>query len=157
MGPHVIILIVDTERSDMMRVLIIDGQGGGIGRSLAERISQKCRSTSITVVGTNSTATMNMLKASNALQGATGENAIVYNCSRADVIIGPIGIALANAMLGEITPTMAAAVTSSEAQVFLLPSNKCAIDIIGLQDKKLSAYVDEAVEKIAALESTMEH
>ena len=138
-----------------MRVLIIDGQGGGIGRSLAERISQRCRSTDIVVAGTNSTATTNMIKAGK-VQGVTGENAIAFNCVRADVIVGPIGIALANAMLGEITPKMAEAVTSSNAQVFLLPSNKCVVKVIGLQEKKLADYLDEVVEKITALEDTLQ-
>ena len=135
-----------------MRLLIIDGQGGGMGRSLAERISQRCRSTEIVVAGTNSTATMNMIKAGK-VQGVTGENAIAFNCGRTDVIVGPIGIVLANAMLGEITPKMAAAVTSSDAQVFLLPSNKCGVQVIGLQEKKWTDYLDEVVEKIAALEA----
>ncbi len=153
---HVIISNGAIERSDDMRLLIIDGQGGGMGRSLAERISQKCRSTEIVVAGTNSTATMNMMKVGN-VQGVTGENAIVFNCPRVDVIAGPIGIALANAMLGEITPKMAEAVTSSDAQVFLLPSSKCAVKIIGLQEKKLAEYVDEVAEKIAALEADLKN
>ena len=103
-------------------ILILDGQGGGVGSQLVKllkpRLSEDCR---LLCVGTNVMATSAMLKAG-ALQGATGENAVVYNAARADVILGPIGVALANGILGEVSPAMAAAVSGSEAVKILIPS-----------------------------------
>lgn len=133
-----------------MNILVIDGQGGGVGRALVERISMKCRSAEIVAVGTNSSATVNMLKGSN-ISGATGENAVIYNCQYADVIVGPIGIVMANAMLGEITPKMAEAVSSSRAHIILIPMNRCQTHIVGVGDKKVSEYIDEVIDKILEL------
>lgn len=134
-----------------MNILIIDGQGGGVGKALVEKISMKCRSADLVVVGTNSMATVNMLKGS-SIRGATGENAVIYNAGKADVIVGPVGIVMANAMLGEITPKMAEAVTSSDAYILLIPMNRCQTRIVGVQDKKLSDYIDEVIEEIVSLE-----
>ncbi len=133
-----------------MNILVIDGQGGGVGRALVEKISTKCKSASIVAVGTNSLATVNMLKAGN-ISGATGENAVVYNAKRADVIVGPIGIVMANAMLGEITPKMAEAISSSDAHIILIPMNRCQTQIVGVQDKKVAEYVDDVVDEILKL------
>ncbi|MDD2972866.1 MAG: DUF3842 family protein [Lachnospiraceae bacterium] len=136
-----------------MNILIIDGQGGGVGKVLVEKISMECRSADIIVVGTNSTATVNMMKGSSNCNGATGENAVIYNAARADVIVGPIGIIMANAMYGEITPRMAEAITDSEARIILIPMSKCQIHIVGVQEKRISDYVDEVVTRIAGMES----
>lgn len=140
-----------------MRILIIDGQGGGLGSRLAEEISRNFPQTELTVVGTNAMATANMMKAvtiPDALQaqrkavGATGENAVVYNSRRADIIVGPVGIIMANAMMGEITPVMAEAVSSSEAKIILIPMNKCHARIVGLESRKLGELIQEAIRLI---------
>ena len=107
-----------------MRVLIIDGQGGGLGRQLVSAVKEQCPNAEILAVGTNSMATSAMLRAG-AAQAATGENAVVVCCRRADVILGPIGIVIADAMLGEITPAMAVAVGQSAAKRLLIPVNQC--------------------------------
>ncbi len=130
-----------------MNILVIDGQGGGVGKALVERIAEKCRSTEITAVGTNSMATANMLRGG-AVNGATGENAVIFNAQRADIIVGPMGIVLANAMLGEITPRMAEAITSSDAHIILIPMNRCHAHVVGVQEKKLSEYIEDAAGEI---------
>lgn len=130
-----------------MKIMIMDGQGGGIGRSLVEELSEKFPQAQLIAVGTNATATANMMKGGTS-NGATGENAVVYNSSRVDVIVGPIGIVMANAMLGEITPRMAEAVASSDAKLILIPMNKCHVTVVGLESKRLGEYVTEAVAKI---------
>ena len=98
-------------------------------------------------MGTIAVATANMMRGGTAL-GATGENAVIYNSRQADVIAGPIGIVMANAMLGEITPKMAEAVSSSEAEIVLIPMSRCNASVMGVESRKLSDYVKEAVEKI---------
>lgn len=127
----------------------MDGQGGGVGRSLVEAIAEAFPQAQLIAVGTNAAATSNMMKGG-AVSGATGENAVVYNSSRADVIVGPIGIVLANGMLGEITPRMAEAVSSSDARLILLPMNKCHAVVVGIENKKLGDYVKDAVEAVKA-------
>ncbi len=133
-----------------MRIVIIDGQGGGVGKALVEELTKVCPTAELIAVGTNATATANMMKAG-TINGATGENAVIYNCARADVIVGPMGIVMVNAMLGEITPRMAEAVSSSEASLFLIPMNRCHATLVGIENKKLSEYIKEAIEKIAEL------
>lgn len=133
-----------------MRILVIDGQGGGMGRSLVERLRQALPEAEIIAAGTNATATASMLKAG-ASMGATGENAVIYNCAHADVIVGPIGIILANALLGEISPSMACAVSSSGAQLVLIPAAKCHTRIAGLDEKPLTRYLEDAVRLVAEL------
>lgn len=133
-----------------MNILVIDGQGGGIGRSLAEELRRSCPDAEIIAVGTNAMATANMLKVS-GVNGATGENAVVFNSSRADIITGPIGIIMANSMFGEITIGMAEAVASSSASIFLIPVSKCHASVVGVADKKMSEYIEEAVSKISVL------
>ena len=107
-----------------VRVLVIDGQGGGLGRQLTAALAAGCPDIELTAVGTNSIAASAMLKAG-AHRAATGENAVVVNCRRADIIVGPIGIVIADALLGEITPAMAAAVCQSSAARVLIPVNHC--------------------------------
>ena len=96
-----------------MNVLVIDGQGGGLGRQLVAALSAQCPDIRLVAVGTNSVAAQAMHKAG-AQRAATGENAVVVNCRNADIIVGPIGIVIADALLGEITPVMAAAVCQSK-------------------------------------------
>lgn len=131
----------------VMRILVIDGQGGGVGRSLTEAILKRDTEVEVVVVGTNATATGNMMKAGR-VEAATGENAVCYNAKKADVIVGPIGIIMANAMLGEITPKMSSAISSSEAKLILVPMNRCHAIIVGVQEKKVADYIEEAVEQI---------
>lgn len=133
-----------------MNVLIIDGQGGNIGRRLAEMTVSSYPDASVTVVGTNSAATANMLKAGN-VSGATGENAVLVGCRRADIITGPIGIVVADALLGEVTPKMAAAVGQSDAVKVLIPMNRCETLIAGVDNAPLSSLLDDAMKKIGAV------
>lgn len=133
-----------------MRIMVMDGQGGGVGRSLVEELVGRIPQAEIIVVGTNATATSNMMKGG-TVNGATGENAVVYNSRRVDVIVGPIGIVMANAMLGEITPKMAEAVSSGNAKLILLPMNKCHVTVVGMAQRKLSEYVKEAVDRIVEM------
>ncbi len=134
----------------MKKVLVIDGQGGKIGRGLVSQLLKSPDLVEVTAVGTNSMATANMMKGG-ASRAATGENAIVVMSSRADIITGPIGIIIADALLGEITPRAACAVSSSSAVRVLIPMNKCENIIVGVQDMSLSAMIDAAVEKILLL------
>ena len=108
-----------------MRILVIDGQGGRLGRRLLENIRKVCPEAELTAVGTNSIATQNMLNSGCADNLATGENAVVVACRTAQIIVGPLGIATADAMMGEITPTMANAVAASLAYRVLIPMNLC--------------------------------
>ena len=127
-----------------MKILVIDGQGGGLGKQLVAALSARCPQAQLTAVGTNSLATSAMRKAG-AVRTATGENAVVVNCRHADIIVGPIGIILANALWGEITPKMAAAVSECVAKKILIPVNRCSVSVVGVQDKTLSEYVRDAV------------
>ena len=113
-----------------MNILVIDGQGGRMGSLIVEKIKASGIAEKITAIGTNSIATSAMLKAG-ADRGATGENAVVVNCRRADVIIGPIGIVIADALLGEITPLMAAAVAQSPAKRLFIPFHLLRYRAIG--------------------------
>lgn len=133
-----------------MKVLIIDGQGGGLGRQLVTAVKEKCPEAEVLAVGTNSTATGAMLRAG-ADQAATGENAVLVACRRADVIIGPIGIVIADSMLGEITPAMAAAVGQSQARRILLPVNQCDNLVVGAADLSMADKVREAAELLCGL------
>ncbi len=131
----------------MKKVLIIDGQGGRIGKMLAERLLS-LDGVEITVVGTNSIATSSMMK-SGVTRGATGENPIVVLSRDADVIAGPVGIVMADSMLGEITERAASAVARSGAEKVLIPVAKCQTHIAGAKDVSLAALIDSAAEKIA--------
>ena len=130
-----------------MNVLVIDGQGGGVGRALVAAILQRAPQARLTAVGTNSAATLAMLRAG-AHQGATGENAVIVGCRHADVILGPLGIVIADALLGEITPAMAAAVGQSRAKRILIPAGHCDNIVVGVAEKGLGALVQDAVEEL---------
>ena len=132
------------------QVLVIDGQGGGLGRQLVSALAAACPEAELTAVGTNSLAANAMLKAG-ASRAATGENAVVVNCRRADVIVGPIGIVIADALLGEITPAMAAAVCQSGARRVLVPINHCENYVVGVPDQPVSQLVAAAAQKVKEL------
>ena len=132
-----------------MNILVIDGMGGGIGKSIIEHIKDELAGAEITAVGTNSLATSAMLKAG-ANYGATGENAVVYNCSKADYIIGVMGIVIANSMHGEISPRMAEAVCSSPAHKILIPIDRCNVTVLGVVERPVQNYISEIAAKIAA-------
>lgn len=132
----------------MKTVLIIDGQGGRIGKLLIEGIKAARPDAELLAVGTNSIATTAMLKAG-ANRGATGENAVVVNCRQADVIAGPLGIVVADALMGEISPAMAAAVGQSPAVKLLIPINLCNNVVIGASDKPIRELIALAVAEIA--------
>ena len=131
----------------MKKVLIIDGQGGLLGKQMVAACKKVLPSAEITAVGTNTMATAAMLKAG-ATNGATGENAVIVGARRADIIVGPVGIAIADSLLGEITPAMATAIGQSDAIKILLPVNKCNNIIIGTKDKTTSDLINEAIDKI---------
>ena len=133
-----------------VRVLVIDGQGGGLGRQLTAALAAGCPDIELTAVGTNSIAASAMLKAG-AHRAATGENAVMVNCRRADIILGPIGIVLADGLLGEVTPEMARAVGQSAAFRILIPSDRCETWVAGVPQGGMSALVEDALEKLAAL------
>ena len=127
-----------------MNILVMDAQGGGIGKQVVTAVRTRFPDVTITAVGTNAAATTAMLRAG-ADEGATGENAAVVCCRRADVIIGPVGIVIADAMLGEVTPRMAVAVGQSAAKRILIPVNHCANFIAGVADLSVGRLVDSVV------------
>lgn len=133
-----------------MEILIIDAQGGGIGRQLVAAVKKALPGERVTAVGTNSLASSAMLKAG-ADQAATGENAVVVNCRRADVILAPIGVVIADAMLGEITPAMALAAGQSPAKRILLPIGHCNNTVAGTGEMSVSQLVQAAVECLKAV------
>lgn len=123
-----------------MKIIIIDGQGGKIGKMIVENIKEYTTNHEMIVIGTNSIATAAMIKAG-ATKAATGENPVIVNCRNADLIIGPIGIIVADSMLGEVTEKMAIAVSSSPAKKILVPISKCNQIVVGVQDLPLSEYI----------------
>ena len=126
-------------------VLVLDGQGGGMGtqliKMLVPALPGDCE---LLAVGTNVLATNAMLKAG-APHGATGENAVIYNAARADLILGPIGMILANGILGEVSPRMATAVSGAAAEKILIPSSHCGVQVAGIHDCRLEEYLQNAV------------
>lgn len=134
-----------------MRIAVIDGQGGGIGKYIIERLRKELsEETEILALGTNAMAAAAMLKAG-ANEGASGENAICLNSDRVDLIIGPLGIVMANAMLGEITPKMAEAVSTSRSHKILLPVTRSDVEIAGYTSEPLPHLIADAVKKIKVL------
>lgn len=133
-----------------MKILLIDGQGGRMGKQLVESIVSRYPEVELTAVGTNSTATEAMLKGG-AKFVATGENAVVVGCRKADIIIGPIGIVIADSMLGEITPRISIAVAQSEAVKILIPVNRCNNVVAGIGDVSTASLISDALEKIGRI------
>lgn len=135
-----------------MNIMIVDAQGGGIGRQLVTAIKDSIPDAVITAIGTNTVATTAMLKAG-ADKAATGENAVVVNSRRADIIVGPIGIVIADAMLGEITAVMANAIGQSDAKRVLIPVNNCDNVVVGVGDYNLSKLIQAVVDEIKKSDS----
>ena len=133
-----------------MKVVVIDGQSGRMGQLFIERAKAAGVNCELLAVGTNSLATVAMMKAG-AAQGATGENPVLVACRTADIIVGPIGILAADSLMGEITPAMAVAVGQSSAKKLLLPVNQCNNIVAGTQNLSLSRLMDEAVETLRTL------
>lgn len=134
-----------------VRVAVIDGQGGGIGKHITEKLRKSLpEDLEILALGTNALATSVMLKAG-ANDGASGENAVVYNVGRVDVIVGPVSIVMPNAMLGELTPRMAEAIVASPAPKILIPLVRGGIELVGVRAEPLPHLVDELVQRIKKL------
>jgi len=132
------------------KIVVIDGQGGKIGSLLVSRLKVEARQAEIYAIGTNSIATSAMLKAG-ADFGATGENPVVVNCRNADIIVGPVGIVVADSLVGEITPAMAVAAGQSSAQKVLLPVNRCNNHIVGARDLPISDLIEAAIAHILSI------
>lgn len=130
-----------------MTILVIDGQGGRLGKQIVEAARKEFAQAEIIAVGTNATATATMLKAG-ADDGATGENPVVVACRRADIIIGPLGIVIADSLLGEVTEKMALAVARSKAERILIPMNRCDNLVAGVNAQSIGELVDDAVAKM---------
>ena len=133
-----------------MNILVIDGQGGKLGRKLIESIRKVCPEAEITAVGTNSTASINMMRSECADHIATGENAVIVGCRKAELIVGPFGIAMADSMFGEISPAMANAVASSQAHRVLIPMNLCDTYVAGVTQGS-QAIIEDAMKYISRL------
>lgn len=133
-----------------MNILVIDGQGGSMGAKLVRLLAERVPEARVTAVGTNSMATANMLK-SGPSAAATGENAVIVACRGADIITGPVGIAIADSLYGEVTPAMAAAVGGSGAVRVLIPFNRCDTIIAGAGDSSGASLIEAAVNTVAEL------
>ena len=130
-----------------MKILIIDGQGGQLGAQIIKAIRGEFIEADITAIGTNAVATASMLKAG-AHQAATGENPVIVACRKADVIIGPIGIVIADSLMGEVTPKMAVAIGQADAKRILLPVNKCDNLIAGVAKPTVSSLIEDVIAKM---------
>jgi NAD(P)-dependent dehydrogenase (short-subunit alcohol dehydrogenase family) len=134
-----------------VRIGVIDGQGGGIGAAIIKRLKEVFgESVEIIALGTNAIATAQMLKA-RANRGASGENAIVRTAARVDILTGPIGIVLANAMMGEVTPRMAEAVAGSQAKKYLLPLTQENVVVVGMPYIPLPELVEQLVKNLVEM------
>jgi len=134
----------------MKKIVVIDGQGGKIGSMLVGRLKTVAERHEVFAIGTNSIATSAMMKAG-ANFGATGENPAIVNCRNADIIIGPIGIVVADSLIGEITPAMAVAIGQSPAQKVLLPVNRCNNYIVGARDLPIADLIDAAIAHVVSI------
>ena len=133
-----------------MEILVIDGQGGKIGRQLVKGIRERFPDASITAVGTNSVATAEMLRGG-ATRAVTGENPVIVACRTADVILGPIGIVIADSLLGEITPAMAVAVGQARATRILIPLNRCENIVVGAEERPVGCLLEDALTELEQL------
>jgi hypothetical protein len=132
------------------QILVIDGQGGQLGSQIIRELVAKILDIQITAVGTNAAATAAMLKAG-AARAATGENPVIVACRKADIIIGPIGIVIADSLMGEVTPNMAVAVGQSDAVRILIPVNKCENMVAGVSSQPTSVLIQDAISKISQI------
>jgi len=132
------------------RILIMDGQGGQLGSQLVREVRKLDLEVDITAVGTNAAAAAAMLKAG-ANQAAAGENPVIVACRRVDVILGPIGIVIADSMWGEVTPAMACAVGQADAARILIPLNRCENIIAGVPDLSLNTIIEDAMNKLRTI------
>lgn len=133
-----------------MNITIIDGQGGQIGAQLIKEILAQFQNITVTAIGTNSVSTAAMLKAG-AKNAATGENPVVVACRMADVIIGPVGIVIADSLLGEVTEKMALSVARADAVRILIPTNKCDNLIAGVSNLNVSALIADTISKLKVI------
>ena len=131
-----------------MKIVVVDGQGGRLGKLLVEGVKARLPRAQVYALGTNSIATSTMLKAG-ADFGATGENPVIRGVMDADAVLGPVGIVVAHAILGEVTPAMAEAVGGCRAKKFLVPMNSCGVVVAGVKEQPLPTYVAQAVEQMA--------
>ena len=131
--------------NEKREIVIIDGQGGGIGSSVVEILKKELDDLFIIAIGTNSAAT-NRMKKAGADVVATGENAIIYNAKNAKMIVGPIGFVFANSMYGEVSPAMASAISASEATKYFIPVSKCSGHVLGVENKLIQEYIKKLVE-----------
>lgn len=130
-----------------MNIVVIDGQGGQLGSQIIKAVISRYSASDLMAIGTNATATTSMVKAG-AKKAATGENPVIVACRKADVIIGPIGIVIADSLYGEITPAMAVAVGQSNASKILIPINKCENLVAGISNMTVSSLVEDALLKL---------
>lgn len=134
----------------MKRILVIDGQGGGVGRQLVKLLKEKNLDATIVAIGINSIATSSMHKAGADII-ATGENAILVNSKKADIIVGPIGIILTDALCGEVTNKISDAIATCGAKKVLIPFNNCDTIVSGLQNTSINFLIEDAINKIIEL------
>ncbi|WP_282920123.1 DUF3842 family protein [Ignavigranum ruoffiae] len=134
----------------MKNILIVDGQGGKIGASFVDQILKKNLKVDVLVVGTNALATQSMMKAG-ANQGATGENAVIYNSKHADIIIAPIGLMIENALYGEVTTTISNAILKSKAKKIILPFSRCGDFYFITESVSLNKLIDLGMAKLIQL------
>lgn len=130
-----------------MVIAVVDGQGGGIGKAIVEKLKAAMPQMRVIALGTNAVATGQMLRAG-ADDGATGENAIIHNMQHVDIVVGVIGILNANSMMGELSPAMAAAIGGSHTYKVLLPINRCHIHVVSVEDVPLGKHIENAIEAI---------
>lgn len=138
-----------------MNIVVIDGQGGGVGRALIDALKRELPGQKLLAVGTNALATAAMLRAG-ADAGASGENAIKVNAREADVILGPIGIVMADALMGEVSPAMAQAVGASGARKILIPTGRCRVQVAGTPEATLGSQIEDAVRLLRRIMQTKE-
>jgi 4-hydroxy-L-threonine phosphate dehydrogenase PdxA len=144
-----------TKELKTVKIAVVDGQGGGIGSAVIKRLREEFgESVQIIALGTNSIATAQMIKA-RANKGATGENAIIQTASKMDVIVGPIGIVLAQAMMGEVSPAIAQAVAECPALKLLIPLSQEDVEIMGFVSEPLPHLVDKVIQRLKEVQQNV--
>jgi len=132
-----------------IKIAVIDGKGGGLGKAICEKITDVMKEdTRLYALGTNAAATMAMMKGG-ASDGATGENAICHMSHQVDIIVGSVAVMVADSMMGEISPKIAAAVAGSEAEKLLLPLQKCGINVVGVKEMSMNDMLAEIKKEIS--------